>query len=50
MKRVSQVERRRQAIRKAARSILEQMASGEIEVYVGYRRLFGGHSLAMLHR
>ncbi|HEY3990825.1 MAG TPA: hypothetical protein VGM02_16090 [Acidobacteriaceae bacterium] len=40
VKQVSKVELRRQAIRKASMAILEQMVSGEIEVYIGYRLLY----------
>ena len=50
MKQISKVERRRRATREDSKSILEQMSSGEIEPYVGYRRLYGywcGHNSAV---
>lgn len=37
---ISKVERRQRATRSASISLLEQMVSGEIEVYIGYRRLY----------
>jgi hypothetical protein len=40
VRQVSKVELRRQAARKASLKTLEQMVSGEIEVYVGYRDLY----------
>ena len=39
MRQVSKVELRRQTTRKTSMKILEQMVSGEIDVYVGYRHL-----------
>jgi hypothetical protein len=50
MEQISKVERRRQETRKTSRSILVQMTSGDIEVYVGYRRLYRywcGHNSAV---
>jgi hypothetical protein len=41
VKQISKIELRRLATRKASILILQQMVSGEIEVYVGYRRLYG---------
>jgi hypothetical protein len=40
VKQISKVEVRRLATRKASTSLLEQMVSGEIEVYIGYRCLY----------
>jgi hypothetical protein len=40
VKQTPKVELRRLTTRKTCISLLEQMASGEIEVYVGYRRLY----------
>ena len=40
MKQISKVEDRRHTIRKNSRVLLEQMTSGQIEVYAGYRRLY----------
>jgi hypothetical protein len=40
VKQPSKVELRRQTARKTSLKILEQMVSGEIEVYVGYRHLY----------
>jgi hypothetical protein len=40
VKQFSKVELRRQATRKASLKILEQIVSGEIEVYIGYRNLY----------
>ena len=37
----SRKERRREASRQAAKSLLEELVSGETEVYVAYRRLYG---------
>jgi hypothetical protein len=51
VKQISKVEHRRLATRKASLSLLEQMVSGEIEVYIGYRRLYQywcGHNSAVL--
>jgi hypothetical protein len=50
VKQVSKVELRRLATRKASISLLEQMVSGDIEVYIGYRRLYRywcGHNSAV---
>ena len=50
MKQISKVEHRRLATRRASLSLLEQMVSGGIEVYVGYRRLYQywcGHNSAV---
>jgi hypothetical protein len=40
VKQLSKVELRRRAIRKASLRVLEQIVSGEIEVYIGYRDLY----------
>ena len=40
MKQISKVELRRQATCKASQKILQQIVSGEIEVYVRYRHLY----------
>ena len=40
VKQVSKVDLRRQAARKTSLKLLEQLVSGEIEVYVGYRHLY----------
>ena len=40
VKKISNVELRRLATRDASKSLLEQMVAGEIEVYIGYRRLY----------
>jgi hypothetical protein len=40
VKQISKVELRRLATRDASKSLLEQMVAGEIEVYIGYRRLY----------
>jgi len=50
VKQISKVELRRLATRKASISLLEQMFAGEIEVYIGYRRLYRywcGHNSAV---
>lgn len=50
MRQISKVERRGQVTRRASRKILEQMASGEIEIYIGYRLLYRywcGHNSAV---
>ena len=50
MKQTSRVERRRLATREASRSILEQITTGDIEVYIGYRKLYlywCGHNSAV---
>ena len=40
VKGLSKVEIRRLATRKASISFVEQMVSGEVEAYIGYRRLY----------
>ena len=40
VKQISKVEQRRRKVRQTASEILHQMIAGEIEVYVGYRRLY----------
>jgi hypothetical protein len=50
VKQIPKAELRRVATRKAFISLLEQMVSGEIEVYIGYRRLYQywcGHNSAV---
>jgi len=50
VKQITRVELRRLATRKACISLLEEMISGQIEVYVGYRRLYRywcGHNSAV---
>jgi hypothetical protein len=37
MRQISKVEQRREATRRACRSLLEQMAAGQIEIYLGWR-------------
>jgi hypothetical protein len=38
---VSKIKMRREASRQIAEELLRQLISGQIEVYVGYRRLYG---------
>ena len=38
---ISKTETRQLATRKLVKELLEQIVAGEIEVYVGYRRLYG---------
>jgi len=40
VKQISKIEQRRLATRKASEALLEQVVSGEIEVYIGSRRLY----------
>ena len=38
---VRKIEVRRKSTRKLVKELLEQIVAGQIEVYVGYRRLYG---------
>jgi hypothetical protein len=38
---ISKTESRRKATRMVVKEILEQIVAGQVEVYIGYRRLYG---------
>ena len=50
LEQISKVAQRRQATRQTCQRILEELVSGEIEVYLGYRHLYSywrGHNSAV---